>query len=32
MKNCIILATIASTTLAIKLGDAPPYFNEPTWG
>ena len=26
-----IVALLASSTAAIRLGDAPPYFNEPTW-
>ena len=30
MKSIAIMALLGATS-AIKLGDAPPYFNEPTW-
>ena len=26
-----IFALLAASTAAIRMGDAPPYFNEPTW-
>ena len=30
MKSSILSLLLSSTT-AVQLGDAPPYFNEPTW-
>ena len=27
----VILALVASSVAAVRLGDAPPFFNEPTW-